>query len=318
MGKMTRRDFLKLAAVLTASIPLSAALLKVANASPLSNKKINAVVADALQELAAGEVPLIWLQGLSCSGCSVSFLNTTYPDVASVLTQYIHLEYHSVITSASGEPALKSLDQRLALGKYVLVVEGAVPMTMPSACRMGEENFSDQLLRASENAIAIISVGTCATFGGIPAASGNPSGAVGATQFLKGKNVNKPLINIPGCPAHPDWLVGTLVHLLKFGQPELNDQGCPSMFYRNIIHTRCPQFYNYNLGKYAQSFGEDACYFKLGCLGIRTNADCPSRRWNNKQNWCVEAGAPCIGCAQPEFALDKDFPFYRLRELTHA
>ena len=309
---------MKLAALLTASIPFSGALLKAASGSAPTMQEMNLVVADALEELAGGLVPLVWLHGLACSGCSVSFLNTSYPDAAEVLTSYVSLEYHSVLSTATGHIAMQALEDRLAAGKYILIVEGAVPVGMPSACRVGEEDFAKQLLRAAANATAILSLGACAAFGGIPAAAGNVTGAVSASSYLLQNKVKKPLINIPGCPANPDWLVGALVHLLKFGQPELNEQGCPNLFFGEILHNRCPQFYNYNAGKYAKSFGDDGCLFKLGCLGIRTLADCSTRRWNSKLNWCVEAGAPCIGCTQPEFALDKNFPFYRLREMKSA
>jgi len=96
--------------------------------------------------------------------------------------------------------------------------------------------------------------------------------------------------------------------------PELNEEGSPKLFFGDVIHTHCPEFYNYNMGKFAKNFGDKGCLFELGCLGIRTFADCAERRWNSKVNWCVEAGAPCIGCTQSQFAHDKNFPFYRIRE----
>jgi hydrogenase small subunit len=194
------------------------------------------------------------------------------------------------------------------------VVEGAVPAGMPQACKFGEEKFTDLLVRAASTARVVVTVGTCASHGGIPAAPPSPTGAESVKSFLKKKNIATPIITVPGCPTHPEWLVGTLIHLLKFGMPPLTAEGSPQMFFANIIHSRCPEFYDYNLGKFASSFGERGCLFKLGCLGIRTFGDCPSRRWNNKVNWCVEAGGPCIGCTQAEFAQRKDYPFYRIWE----
>lgn len=272
------------------------------------------MVAEALQTLASGRAPILWLQGQSCSGCSVSFLNATYPDVASVLTQYISLGFHSTISGATGAAATDAVNRTIAAGGYILVVEGAVPGGLPKACETMGEEFGSLLTRAAKSAAAIVAAGTCAAFGGIPSAPPNPTGAVSVSRFLASSKSSTPLINLPGCPTHPDWLVGTLVHLMKIGVPPLTEHGSPQMFYGESIHSRCPEFYNYNMNKFARFFGDSGCLFKLGCMGIRTNADCSIRRWNNKTSWCVEAGAPCIGCARPEFAQDRDFAFYRERE----
>lgn len=329
MTSVSRRDFLKLAGTLTSSLGLiqsTSAFGKAGSNDPdtfTEGKHSRAVntanhiidlMANGLEELATGKVPLVWLHGLSCSGCSVSFLNTSYPDPAYVLTQYISLDFHAVISAAAGDVALKALNQRLSAKDYILVVEGAVPQGMPSACRVGEEDFQDLLLRSAQGATAILALGTCAAFGGIPGAPSNPSGAVSVSSYLKAQQISQPIINVPGCPPHPDWLTGTLVHLLKLGMPELNEEGSPKLFFGDVIHTHCPEFYNYNMGKFAKNFGDKGCLFELGCLGIRTFADCAERRWNSKVNWCVEAGAPCIGCTQSQFAHDKNFPFYRIRE----
>ena len=300
MSEVSRRGFFKMAGALA-----------IALGWPTSGLDD---VAQALELLAAGSVPLIWLQGQSCSGCSVSFLDAAYPDPARVITHYASVEYHSTLSAASGELALKALEQRLAAADYLLVVEGSVPLGMAQACRVGEESMADMSVRAAKGAKAVVALGTCAAFGGIPAAPPNPTGAAAVSKLLADNHIITPLINLPGCPAHPDWLVGTLVHFLRYGPPTLNAQGCPEMFYRTSIHDHCPQFYNYDAEKFAQFFGDEGCLFKLGCLGVRTFADCSTRRWNNKTSWCVEAGAPCIGCAQPEFALAQDFPFYRIRE----
>lgn len=301
MNALTRREFLQMAAALAASMSWPTSAL--------------ARVVEGLESLAAGSAPVVWLHGQSCSGCSVSFLNATYPDPAHILTQYISLAYHSVVSAATGEVATQTLERRLAAGGYLLVVEGAVPQGVPRACWVGKESFAELVTRAARGATTVIAVGTCASFGGIPAAPPNPTGAVSISKALADAGVSKPLINLPGCPAHPDWLVGTLVHLLKFGQPALNENSCPKLFYKSVIHASCPRFYSYEMGHFARFFGDEGCLFKLGCMGVRTFADCSLRRWNSKVNWCVEAGAPCIGCARVEFAQQRDFPFYRVREL---
>lgn len=322
MYKVTRRQFIGMAGALAASlgwggldgIAWAAKSSDVGGGAPRTAPAAVPAVAEALQMLASGTAPLLWLHGQSCSGCSVSFLNTAYPDVASVLTQYVSLGYHSTISGATGKAAADAVSRTIAAGGYTLVVEGAVPRGLPTACETMGEEFGSLLKRAAKSAKAIIAVGTCSAFGGIPSAPPNPTEAVSVAKYLGSSFGSTPLINLPGCPIHPDWLVGTVVHLLKAGVPKLTEQGCPRMFYGESIHARCPEFYNYNMNKFARFFGDSGCLFKLGCMGIRTNADCPIRRWNTKTNWCVDAGAPCIGCAQPEFAQDRGYAFYRVRE----
>ncbi len=322
MYRVSRRQFLGMAGSLVGAlgwggcgdIAWAAKSADVGSGPPRTGPASVPAVAEALQTLASGTAPLLWLHGQSCSGCSVSFLNAAYPDVAAVLTQYVSVGYHSTISAASGTVAAEAVNRTIAAGGYTLVVEGAVPHGMPAACETMGEEFGSLLTRAARSAKAIVAVGTCAAFGGIPAAPPNPTGAVSVSKFLGSSRGSTPLINLPGCPIHPDWLIGTVVHLLKAGVPKLTEHGCPQLFYGETIHARCPEFYNYNMDKFARFFGDSGCLFKLGCMGIRTNADCSIRRWNTKTSWCVEAGAPCIGCAQPEFAQDRDFAFYRVRE----
>jgi hydrogenase small subunit len=300
MRQMQRRGFLKMAVALAASLSWPTTSV--------------GAVAEALQSIVEGAQPVVWLQGQSCSGCSVSFLNSAYPDVARVITRYISVQYHQTLSAATGDVALGALNRSIEAGGYLLVVEGGVPVAMPEACRVGEEPFTEQLVRAAQGAAAVVALGTCASFGGIPAAPPNPSGSVSVRDHLTRSGVKTAVVSLPGCPTHPDWLVGTIVEYVRSGVPELTPTGCPTAFYGSNIHAHCPQFYNYDAGKFATTFGEDGCLFKLGCMGIRTEADCSMRRWNNKTNWCVEAGAPCIGCARPEFAQRQDFPFYRITE----
>lgn len=271
-------------------------------------------VAAALENLAAGEVPVLWLQGLSCSGCSVSLLNSEAPGPAEIITSYIALAFHSTLSAATGEVAVEVINEMIEHGGYYLAVEGSMPAGMPAACMLGEEPVADQVLRAARNARAVLSVGACASFGGIPAAEGNPTGAVSVQTFLQGQDVNTPVVNLPGCPAHPDWIVGTLVHVLKFGMPALDEYNRPTMFYGKLIHDQCQRFADYEREKFAKKFSDDGCLFKLGCLGPVTHADCTLRLWNGRTNYCMKAGAPCIGCASETFASRTAFPFYTLQD----
>jgi hydrogenase small subunit len=208
------------------------------------------------------------------------------------------------------------LNGSIEQGGYFLAVEGSVPAGMPEACIVGEEAITKQVIRAAKNANAVIAVGTCASFGGIPAAENNPTGAMSVPAFLTKHGVKKPVISVPGCPVHPDWLVGTLVHVLKFGIPDLDQHGRPTLFYGKLIHDQCPRFSDYERERFAKTFSDDGCLFKLGCVGPNTHSDCSTRLWNSGTNFCINAGAPCIGCTSAQYAHNTTFPFYRKRHAS--
>ncbi len=296
MTDLSRRNFLKFGVKLTALMGLSPTMVP--------------KVAEALAELSAGTAPVLWLQAQSCSGCSVSFLNTAKPGPAQVLTRYISLLFHQTISTATGSMGVDIINNSIETGGYYLIVEGSIPAGMPEAAVMAHEPISDQVVRAARKAKAVIALGTCSSFGGIPASEGNLTGAVNTPDFLKSKRVETPVIRIPGCPAHPDWLVGTVIHVLKFGLPEMDGLGRPKMFYDHLIHDQCARFSDYERENFAKKFGDDGCLFKLGCLGPVTHADCTLRLWNNGTNTCIYAGGPCIGCASEKFSRSADFPFY--------
>jgi len=297
---LTRREFITLSAKMTALMGLSQSLIP--------------DMANALNDMVQDNIPVLWLQGQSCSGCSVSLLNTENPDPAELLTRYISLLFHSTLSFATGHLSMEVLNKSIEQKNYYLVIEGSIPEKLPEACVIGEELITEQVLRASRDANAIIAVGTCAAYGGIPAAEGNPTGAVGVPEFLKHNSISKPTIILPGCPVHPEWIVGTLAHVIKFGIPPIDSQGRPKSIYSRLIHDQCPRFADYEREKFAKHFSDTGCLFKLGCLGPNTHADCTVRHWHSGVNSCINAGAPCIGCASEAFPGKKAFPFYRKRE----
>jgi hydrogenase small subunit len=296
MDTMNRRSFMRLSIRLTAIMGLGARAIP--------------AMAESLAQIARGAAPALWLQGQSCSGCSISLLNSEPLGPEQLLTQYLSLAFHQTLSGATGETAVAVVDRSIAKGGYFLLVEGAVPVAMPSACVFGEETFSSQLVRAARNARAIVCVGACATSGGIPGAENNPTGAIGVPAFLAQQGIRTPAISIPGCPAHPDWVVGTIAHVLKFGLPPLDHLGRPKAFFSRTIHEQCPRFPDYERENFARTFGAEGCLFKLGCAGPITKADCTLRQWNGGTNNCIRAGAPCIGCAGEGFANRTDFSFH--------
>jgi len=231
---LSRRDFLKLCGGSAAALGLSQTFVP--------------EIAHALEKAAAGQPPVIWLAGSACTGCSVSLLNTVHPDIKDVLLKIISLRYHQTVMAASGDLALEAIERtyRDAPGKYLLLVEGAIATGADGLYNtLGERNgkpitMLDWTRKLAGKAAAAVSVGTCAAFGGIPAASPNPTGAKPVSAILAEAKIKTPLINVPGCPPHPDWMVGTLAHVLLYGVPKVDALGRPVLFFGETIHDNCP------------------------------------------------------------------------------
>jgi hydrogenase small subunit len=275
---------------------------------------------------ATEEYTVIWLAGAACTGCSVSVLNTVSPTIKNVLIdevipgKHINLRFHPAIMAGQGKIAVEVLDQtkKEKKGGYILVIEGAVPTSqsgeycMVARGDMEEEPVLSQILSLGSDALAVLALGSCAAFGGIPAGSPNPTGCRSVSEVFESHNISVPLINIPGCPPHPDWFLGTVASVMLLGLPkpeDLDEFLRPKAFYGNLIHENCERRAYYDEGKFAKKFGDPGCLYELGCKGPVTHADCPIRRWNNATNWCIGAGSPCIGCCGPGFP-DLVSPFY--------
>ena len=273
------------------------------------------------------ELPVIYFQTAGCSGCAVTLLNSASPTIKNVLVDqivpgvHINLRFHPVIMAAAGELAIEAMEDTVRQKKdgYILIVDGAVP-TAPGAMwgAVGERkgkpvSMADRVAELAKDSLAVISLGTCSSFGGIPAARPNPTGAMSVKDFLDKKGIAKPVINLPGCPPHPDWFVGTVASILLTGleavAADLDGLNRPKAYYGKLIHENCPRRAYFDEGKFAAKFGDEGCLYELGCKGPYTYADCPTRRWNSGTNWVIGAGAPCNGCTQPEFP-DVTGPFY--------
>jgi hydrogenase small subunit len=266
------------------------------------------------------EIPLIWLATGACTGCSVSLLNAASPTarfalVGNVLPgQRVVLAFHTTLMAAAGELAMQTLDRLIQThsGRYVYVVDGATSIDAEGLyCTIGERDGRPvpgyQLVRdLGRNALVTLAVGSCASFGGIPAASPNPTGCISVSELFRRERIQNPIVNLPGCPPHPDWILGTLSTVLLGGLDalRLDEHGRPAAFYSMLIHDNCPYRGHFERGEFAQRFGEHGCLIKLGCKGPMTHADCPIRRWNNGVSWCVQAGHPCIGCCEPGFPFE--------------
>jgi hydrogenase small subunit len=310
----TRREFLRWAAA--------------ASAATAFNDTFTPRLARALEE-AVREYPLIWLQASACSGCSVSVINTIHPSIKNVILDQIlpgkqlTLYYHSTLMAGGGPlstgAALKTRADHA--GRYVFIVEGAVPTAADGLYgTLGEEDgkpvtMLDWMHRLGPDAMAVIAVGTCAAYGGIAAARPNPSGCRGVGDVLREAGIATPVINLPGCPCHPDWFIGTVARVLLYGLPrpaELDAHGRPKAYFGRSVHSRCIHRDNLDEGIFATDFGEPGCLLEIGCKGPFTYADCPLRQWNSGVNWCINANAPCMGCTEPGFP-DAHTPLYQRR-----
>lgn len=255
---------------------------------------------------------VVWLHGSSCTGCSVSLLNRISDNaphnVAEVLTDNINLIFHPTLMALAGDPAVAALRQVYETGNYVLVLEGGVPTAFNGACCVvysyrGEEvTFEQAVQEYSARAAAIVCVGTCASFGGIPASGTNPTGVVSVPKLT-----GRPTINISGCPANPDWVCWAIVQLILGNPVPLDEFGRPVALYQaqDTIHHSCPRNTVIPGNTEAASFADcdGKCLINLGCRGPFTTAKCQNC-WNGKEDqghWCIGVNSPCQGCVEPSF-----------------
>ena len=261
--------------------------------------------------------PVIWLQGQGCTGCSVSLLNSVDPSIADILLKVISLQFHHTVGVSEGENAMKHVYAVAEeyKGRFSLVIEGAIPVAANGRyCVLGEIGhreitIMDLVQETAPMAGSVLAVGTCAAYGGIPAAKGNVTGATGVMDFFNKYKITTPVVNIPGCPPHPDWIVGTIAHLLETGIPEMDYDGRPKLFFGNNLHDNCTRLDEYDQAAMSQTLSDpNGCRMDVGCKGPDTYADCYQRKWNSGMNWCVD-NAVCIGCVEPGFP-DAMSPFY--------
>lgn len=289
---LTRREFLKLCAG-------TATALGVAGAGWPG-------LAAAVGTVAGGNPPVLWIKGSGCNGCSVSMMNTAAPGLREMLADLVQMAWHPGFISGGGANLVAELLQLADNNKdkFILVVEGAIPKGADGRFHiMGKTadgrtvTFVELVRRLGQQARLVLAVGSCAAFGGLHTTGSNPMGFVGVEKVTAAEKV----VNIPGCPAHPDWMVATLLHAVLYGKPEVDDFGRPQVFYGSLIHNICPRRQYFDNSIFAENFGEEGCLLEIGCKGPLTHGDCPIRLWNRGRNWCVGGEGPCIGCTEPSF-----------------
>lgn len=267
-------------------------------------------VAEALEQSVIGAsqgdlYPVIWIEGASCTGCTEAFAQIDAPDAATVVLELISLNYSETLSAAAGHSMEEAKAQTIEAGNYILVYEGAVQKGWDgNALRVAGMPGYEHLTEAAANATAVVALGSCAVNGGWMAAHPNPSQAMGVQQFLQEQGISTPVVNIPGCPPNPEWLCAVLIEYLLLNRlPELNAENKPVQIFGQTIHDNCQRRGHFENGEFVYQFGspEEAkgyCLYPLGCRGPQTKANCGIVRYNHRRSWCVEAGAPCIGCCE--------------------
>ena len=286
------------------------------------------------------EIHAFWLAGMSCDGCSIAALGATQPSVESLVNGTIPgvpkvILHHPVLDVEAGKAFMRPYEQA-ANGEldapFVVIYEGSIADESIAASTggywsgMGAREVdgemqpipsSEWLKRLSENAAAVIAIGTCATWGGGPAALGNVTNAMGLMDFLPNdyrSTFGLPVVNIPGCSPVGDNFTETVAAVLLFLQgigplPEFDELGRPAWLYNETVHQGCTRAGFYEEGLFAEEYGDKECLVEIGCWGPVVQCNINKRGAINHLGGCMNTGAPCIGCTMPGFP-DAFAPFY--------
>ncbi len=287
-GEVSRRDFVRFCSMAAAAVGLG----------PLAAE-------DFVQAAERGQKPsVIWLQFQECTGCTESLLRTSHPGVDELILDLISLDYHETLFAAAGHQAEAALTSAMEAnaGKYVCIVEGAIPTKENGIyCMIGGRTALEIVNDVAGKAGAVIAIGSCASWGGIPSADPNPTGASPVHDVFKGK----PVVNIPGCPANPYNLLGTVLQYATYGTlPELDEENRPKFAYGRTVHEHCPRRAHFDAGRFAEKFGDEGhrqgyCLYKLGCKGPATHANCSVQHFGEVVDaWPIGLGHPCFGCTE--------------------
>ncbi len=272
-------------------------------------------LAQVVQAVGKAKKPvLVWVQFQDCAGNSESILRASHPTVLEVVLDLLSWEYHEIIMAGAGKQAEAALQRvvKEEKGKYLAVVEGAIPLADGGVyCTVGGRTAIDIAREVCGNAAATVAVGACAWDGGLVAAHPNPTGAVGLGEAVPGIT----LVNMPGCPQNPVNTAAVLVHYLTFGElPATDSYHRPLFAYGRLIHDQCERRAHYDAGRYVEEWGDEGhrkgwCLYKMGCKGPQGEFNCPNARWNDQTSWPVKAGHGCLACASHRF-WDTKSPFY--------
>jgi hydrogenase small subunit len=279
-------------------------------------------------------VSVLWITtGLGCDGDSIAMTAATNPSLEDLLRGALPgmppmVLYNPVFAYENGDEFMRAWfdAQDGKLDPFILVLEGSVPNEEINGeghwAGLGVENggqpipTSTWIDRLAPKASAVLALGTCAAYGGIPAMRNNPTGAMGLRDYLGWDWVSRlgvPIINLPGCPVQPDNITETLLclvlHIARMGPaPELDGQGRPRRLFGRTVHETCDRAGLAASGDFAERHGDGRCLVKLGCKGPVVRCNVPLRGWVNGIGGCPNVGGICMACTMPGFP-DKYMPF---------
>lgn len=293
LGGVSRRDFLKFCSIMAVAMGLPVGMGEQIAEAVTSKKR----------------PPVLWLSGQACTGCVETLLRANHPALEKLILELISLEYCETLSAGSGHQAeaWKEKAMKENKGKYILVVDGAIPVKDNGIyCQIGGKTALSLVTEMGADAAAVVAIGSCASWGGMPSADPNPTGATPVHEVLKSKGVKTPVVNIPGCPPNPYNFLSTVLYYLTLNKlPELDEQSRPKFAYGRIIHENCERRPHFDAGRFAMRFGDDGhrkgwCLYKLGCKGPETFANCPVQLFNDvgAGAWPVGTGHPCFGCTE--------------------
>ncbi|MFJ5315321.1 hydrogenase 2 small subunit [Pectobacterium versatile] len=293
---VNRRDFMKLCTALAATMGLSG--------------RAAAEIASSVS--ASARPPVIWIGAQECTGCTESLLRATHPTIENLLLNVISMEYHEVLSAAFGEQAEENKHRAIEQykGQYVLVVDGSIPIKDGGIyCMVAGKPIVEHIRDAAQHAAAIIAIGSCSAWGGVPATGSNPTGAVSLQEILPDKKV----INIPGCPPNPHNFLATVAHIITYQRPPaLDAKNRPEFAYARLIHENCERRPHFDAGRFAKQFGDYGhrqgwCLYHLGCKGPETYGNCPTLEFCDVGGgiWPVGIGHPCYGCNEQGIGFTK-------------
>jgi hydrogenase small subunit len=288
-------------------------------------------------------VHAFWFAGMSCDGCTIAVSGAGSPSVESLLLGahpgIPRVVLHHPVLDIDAGPNYMAPHELAVQGEldapYVVILEGSIADERIAVSQggyfsaVGEEPWGpdgelrsvtaeEWVARLAPGAAAVIAIGTCATWGGIPAAEGNPTGAMSLMDFL-GRDYRSafgvPVVNVPGCAPVGDNFTETVAAVLYFLQgfgplPEFDDLGRPAWLFGETVHRRCVRGAYYEEGVFAEEFGDPECLVEIGCWGPVVNCNITSRGAINGLGGCMNSGGACIGCTMPGFP-DKFTPFYK-------
>jgi hydrogenase small subunit len=283
------------------------------------------------------EIHILWTsEGMSCDGDTVSVTASGQPALEDVLLGAIpgipkvHLHNKVLSPALGGEDFMRPFFQaaRGELGApFIFVVEGSIPNEKINGdgywTSMGNHEGTDIPKTVNEwidelapRAWAVVAAGTCATYGGIHAMAGNPTGCMGLADYL-GWDFRSagglPIINVPGCPVQPENFMETLLWCLYMAAGNappipLDEALRPQWLFGKTVHEGCDRAGYYEQGDFAHDYNSPKCQVKIGCWGPVVNCNVPKRGWMSGVGGCPNVGGICIGCTMPGFP-DKFMPF---------